>query len=145
MVHRVAHLLEREDRLFQVVLDESTRDSIGPLNLAGGDPIERCTSSRRQHRELRPLVSRIDAIRQESVGLEQIGGSLNALTGQAHSAADVRDRSRSLVQRSKNLPPRARLPCRPRERLAGAQELAVQSKDVEDQVREGLAGFGAMH
>jgi hypothetical protein len=145
MVHRVAHVLEGEDCLFQVVLDEATRDSIGPLNLTGSDLIERCPSSRRQHRELRPLVSWIDAVPQESVGLEQVGGSLNALTGQTHSAADVGDGSRSLVQRSKNLPPRARLPCRPRERLAGAQELAVQSKDVEDQVREGLAGLGARH
>jgi hypothetical protein len=145
MVHRVAHLSERENRLFQVALDEAARDSVGPLNLTGSDLIERCTSPRRQHRQLRPLVSRIDAIRQESGCLEQVGGSLNALAGQAHSTPNVRDRSRSFVQGSKNLPPGARLPYRPRERLAGAQEPAVQSKDLEDQIREGLTGRGSTH
>jgi hypothetical protein len=138
-------LLECVDGMLKIVLCEAACDSVGPLDLTARDGVKRRASARRQRREFRSLVRGIVAVRDQTVGFEEIGCSLNTLPCQPHSAADLGDGSLRLVERSEHLPPRAGLATRTRQRIAGAQKTTIQSKDFENQRREGLARRRSLH
>jgi hypothetical protein len=141
----LTHLLQGADGVCQVVVGEPARDAVRPLDLTGGDVVQHGASSRREYRKLCSLVSRIVAIRHESVSLEQVGDALHALTGQSHPAADVRDRSFILIQRAEDLPSSARLLRGTRQCVAGGQKASVQAEDFQNQRGEGVTGLGVMH
>ena len=137
--------MECVDGMLKIVFCEAACDPVGPLDLTARDDVKRRASARRQRREFRSLVRGIVGVRHQTVGFEEVGCSLNTLPRQPHSATDLGDGSLRLVERSEHLPPRAGLTVWTRQRLPSAQKAAIQSKDFENELGQGLARRGAVH
>jgi len=129
----------------QVRVGEMTRDMVRPRNLAACDGFQRRPSTRRERRELRSLMRWIIDVGQEAVSLEEVGRSLDALACQPHPPADVGDGSPTVLQRAQDLPTRAGLSKRTRQRITGTEKTAVQAEDFENQLSEGLPCLSSRH
>ena len=84
-------------------------------------------------------MSGIVDVADEPVGLEQIGGPLDALPRQPERSRRLGDGVVPLLDHREDLPAGARLPGRPGQRVPGSRQQTVEAEDPDDQAAEGLA------
>src|SRR3712207_703546 len=74
----------------------------------------------------------------DALGFELVDEALDCLAGEAHRAGDLRDRARLARDRDRaeHLPARGGESGAFAERVPGADERAVQSEDLQDELRE---------
>jgi hypothetical protein len=76
----------------------------------------------------------------DSLGFQLVDESLNCLTREAHRAGDLRNSARFVgeSERAEHLPSGGGEPCAHTQRIAGSDERAIQSKDLEYNLCERL-------
>ena len=121
-------------QLIQIRLTQIAPHLVRPRVLGKTDRAQSSAATRRDADQLRSLVPRIVLILSEPVGFEQIGHSLNALTGQAKLPCDLGDGRRLGLNHLERKPASQCLATSRGDCLAGAAEMSLQLDHRNDQL-----------
>ena len=118
-------------------------DLVGPDALGGLDRAQRLRPGRREGDELRSPVSRVVHVCREAVADSRSATRWTLWRARFRARAILGDRHRRMVRGGEDLPAGARLAGGTRHLVAGGGEDPVESKHLDHEAAEGVAGGGS--